>query len=73
MAVEICKSMSETVLRKGVEGLSLIGLSSTCRAANLLAKTNVDLQEEGMFTRSDLEELHSALGEFTQRWRIGGK
>ncbi|KAL7922525.1 hypothetical protein ACQKWADRAFT_292689 [Trichoderma austrokoningii] len=71
MAVDICKSMSETVLRKGVEGLSLIGLSSTCRAANLLAKTNADLQEEGMFTRSDLEQLNSALGEFAQRWRIG--
>lgn len=73
MAVDICKSMSETVLRKGVEGLSLIGLSSTCRAADLLAKANVDLYEEGMFTLSDLEELNWALGEFTRRWQIGGK
>lgn len=73
MAVDICKSMSETVLIKGVDGLSLLGLSATCRAANLLAKVNVDLHEEGMFTQSDLEELNWALGEFTQRWRIGGK
>ncbi|KAL6897739.1 hypothetical protein GGI43DRAFT_424068 [Trichoderma evansii] len=73
MAVDICKSMNETVLKKGVDGLSLIGLSSTCRAANLLAKTNVDLHEEGMFTRSDVEELNWALCEFAQRWRIGGK
>lgn len=73
MAVDICKSMSETVLKKGVHGLSLIGLSSTCRAANLLAKTNKDLHEEGMFTSSDLEELNWALREFAQRWRIGGK
>jgi hypothetical protein len=65
--------MSETVLRRGVDGLSLIGLASTCRAANLLAKANVDLQEEGLFTRSDLEELYLALDEFTQRWQIGGK
>ncbi|KAL7967965.1 hypothetical protein HDV63DRAFT_102388 [Trichoderma sp. SZMC 28014] len=71
MAVDICKSMSETVLRRGVEGLSLIGLSSTCRAADLLAKADVDLHEEGMFTRSDLEELNWALAEFTRRWRIG--
>lgn len=73
MAVDICKSMSETVLRKGVEGLSLIGLSSTCRAANLLAKANMNLHEEGMFTHSDIEEFNWALGEFTQRWQIGGK
>lgn len=65
--------MSGTVLKKGVDGLSLIGLSSTCRAANLLAKTNVDLHEEGMFTGSALEELSWALREFAQRWRVGGK
>jgi hypothetical protein len=64
--------MSETVLRRGVDGLSLIGLASTCRAANLLAKAN-DLQKEGLFTRSDLEELNLALDDFTQRWQIGGK
>ncbi|KAL9471112.1 hypothetical protein ACSS6W_009053 [Trichoderma asperelloides] len=73
MAVDICKSMTETVLKKGVDGLSLIGLSSTCRAANLLAKINVDLHEEGMFTGSALEELNWALCEFAQRWRVGGK
>lgn len=73
MAVDICKSMNEIVPRKGVKGLSLIGLSTTCRAAQLLARITPSLCEEGMFTISDLEALDRAQHEFTQRWRVGGK
>jgi hypothetical protein len=73
MAVDICKSMNEIVPKKGVNELSLIGLSTTCRAANLLAGIDVGLCEEGMFTLYDLKALHRAQHDFTQRWRVGGK
>ncbi|KAJ4864026.1 fungal zn(2)-Cys(6) binuclear cluster domain-containing protein [Trichoderma breve] len=71
MAVDICKSMNEIVPRKGVKGLSLIGLSTTCRAAQLLARNTPSLCGEGMFTIPDLEALDRAQHEFTQRWRVG--
>ncbi|KAK4075327.1 uncharacterized protein Triagg1_4448 [Trichoderma aggressivum f. europaeum] len=71
MAVDICKSMNEIVPKKGVKGLSLIGLSTTCRAAQLLARTTPSLCGEGMFTIPDLEALDRAQHEFTQRWRVG--
>ncbi|OPB37198.1 hypothetical protein A0O28_0041100 [Trichoderma guizhouense] len=71
MAVDICKSMNEIVPKKGVKGLSLIGLSTTCRAAQLLARNTPSLCGEGMFTIPDLEALDRAQHEFTQRWRVG--
>ncbi|KAL7954392.1 hypothetical protein V8C34DRAFT_294539 [Trichoderma compactum] len=71
MAVDICKSMNEIVPEKGVKGLSLIGLSTTCRAAQLLARITPSLCGEGMFTISELEALDRAQHEFTQRWRVG--
>ncbi|KAM0258674.1 hypothetical protein ACHAQJ_003682 [Trichoderma viride] len=71
MAVDICKSLNEMVPKMGVTRLSLIGLSTTCRAANILAETDVGLCEEGMFTAYDLEALHRAQHDFTQRWRVG--
>ncbi|UKZ72708.1 hypothetical protein TrVFT333_000342 [Trichoderma virens FT-333] len=73
MAVDICKSMNEIVPKKGVKGLSLIGLSTTCRAAQLLARTTPSLCEEGIFTTPELEALGRAQNEFTQRWRVGGE
>lgn len=73
MAVDICKSMNEIVPKKGVNGLSLIGLSTTCRAARILAGTDVGLCDEGKFSLDDLEALHRVQGDFTQRWRVGGK
>jgi hypothetical protein len=73
MAVDICKSMNEIVPKEGVKGLSLIGLSTTCRAAQLLARTTPSLCEEGIFTTPELEALGRAQNEFTQRWRVGGE
>lgn len=71
MAVDICRSMNDIVPKKGVEGLSLIGLSVTCRAGQLLAEYDVGLCEGGVFTDEDLEALRRVQHEFTQRWRIG--
>jgi hypothetical protein len=65
--------MNDIVPKKGVEGLSLIGLSVTCRAGQLLAEYDVGLCEGGVFTDEDLEALRRVQHEFTQRWRIGGE
>ncbi|KAL7945378.1 hypothetical protein V8C42DRAFT_322970 [Trichoderma barbatum] len=73
MAVDICKSMNEIVPKKGVQGLSLIGLSTTYRAAQLLVRTDPGLYKERLFTVLDLEALGRAQHEFTQRWRVGGE
>lgn len=73
MAVDICKSMNEIVPKTGLNSLSLIGLSTTCRAAQLLAGTDVGFCEEGVFTIADLEALGRTQHDFTQRWRVGGK
>ncbi|KAL7934120.1 hypothetical protein V8C35DRAFT_46363 [Trichoderma chlorosporum] len=71
MAIDICKSMNHIVPKTGVKGLSLFGLSTTCRAAQLLARTIPNLYEEEMFTISDLDALDRAQNEFAQRWRVG--
>ncbi|KAH0497877.1 hypothetical protein TgHK011_005159 [Trichoderma gracile] len=71
MAVDICRSMNDIVPKKGIEGLSLIGLSVTCRAGQLLAEYDVGSCEGGVFTDEDLEALRRVQHEFTQRWQIG--
>lgn len=73
MAVDICRSMNDIVPKKGVEELSLIGLSVMCRAGQLLAQYDVGLCEGGLFTDEDVEALRRVQHDFTRRWRIGGK
>ena len=65
--------MNDIVPKKGVEEMSLIGLSVTCRAGQLLVAHDVGLCEGGTFTTEDLEALSRVQHDFTQRWRIGGE